>query len=277
MRHAVSARSISPPSQRVVTGLAIALATWVAMAKQRVMVTGTFAYLLVWMSFPVFNLAVNALIYRNDPALRDYAIVGGAMLAFMFGMLFNAGQILDEERWRGTLGNLFLAPCPRYAWLGGMQLVALIEALLNGLLTLFVGKLLFGIAFDVNLLTLIVAVELILPCLWGFSMIHGAVGVAIRGANDLSNIIFPFIMLLAGVLYPVAALPDWLRYPARLLPFGYGIEAIYAALVRNASIDDLWRSLLPLAGFAVALPLAGIATFAWMERLARRSGELELA
>ena len=241
------------------------------------MSTGTFAYVLVWMSFPVFNLGINALIYRYDPALRDYAIVGGAMLAFMFGMLFNAGQILDQARYRGTLGNLFLAPCPRYAWLGGMQLVALVEAFLNGLLTLFVGYLVFGIKFDVNVPALIIAVALFLPCLWGFSMVHGAFGVAIRGANELSNLIFPFVVLLAGVLYPVAAMPDWLRFPARLLPFGYGIEAIYAALVRGESVADLWRSLLPLSAFAIALPLAGIATFTWMERLARRRGELELA
>lgn len=247
------------------------------MAKQRVMSTGALSYVLVWMSFPVFNLGINALIYRDDPALRNYAVVGGAMLAFMFGMIFNAGQILDQERYRGTLGNLFLAPCPRYAWLGGMQVVALVEAVVTGLLTLLAGKLIFGLTFDVNLPALGLALALFLPCLWAFSMVHGAIGVAVRGANELSNLIFPVVILLAGVMYPVALLPDWLRIPARLLPFGYGIEAIYAATVRGADIADLWRSLLPLAGFAVALPLLGIAAFDWLERLARRRGELELA
>jgi ABC-2 type transport system permease protein len=247
------------------------------MAKQRVMSTGTFAYVLVWMSFPIFNLGINALIYRDDPALRNYAVIGGAMLAFMFGMLFNAGQILDEERYRGTLGNLFLAPCPRYAWLGGMQVVALVEAFVNGAVTLLAGTLLFDLPFDVNVPALVLAIVLFLPCLWAFSMVHGAVGVAVRGANELSNLLFPIVIVLAGVLYPVALLPDWLRVPARLLPFGYGIEAIFAASVRGESIADLWRSLVPLAGFAVTLPLLGIAAFAWLERLARKRGVLELA
>ena len=253
------------------------MATWAAMAKQRVMSTGTFAYILVWMSFPVFNLAINALIYRDDAALRDYAIVGGAMLAFMFSMIFNAGQILDEERYRGTLGNLFLAPCPRYAWLGGMQVVALVEAFVTGFLTLLAGKVIFGITFDVNAPALVLSLVLFLPCLWAFSMVHGAIGVAVRGANELSNLIFPVVILLAGVMYPVALLPDWLRVPARMLPFGYGIEAIYASSVRGEGIADLWRSLLPLAGFAVVLPLLGIAAFDWLERLSRQRGELELA
>jgi ABC-2 type transport system permease protein len=260
-----------------VGGLRIALATWAAMGKQRVMSTGTFAYILVWVSFPLFNLGINALIYHDDPALRNYAIIGGVIAAFLFGMLFNAGQILDEERYRGTLGNLFLAPCPRYAWLGGMQVVALVEAVVVGAVSLLAGWLIFDLTFDVDLPALVVSIVLFLPCLWAFSMVHGAIGVAVRGANSLSNLISPLVILLAGVMFPVSLMPDWLRYPARLLPFGYGIEAIYASSVRGAGITDLWRSLLPLSAFAVTLPLLGIAAFTWLERLARRRGVLELA
>ena len=54
-----------------------------------------------------------ALIYRDDPALRDYAVIAGAGMALLFGMQFNASEILDRERQTGTLGNLFVAPAPR--------------------------------------------------------------------------------------------------------------------------------------------------------------------
>jgi ABC-2 type transport system permease protein len=247
------------------------------MGKQRVMSTGTVAYALVWVSFPLFNLLINALIYRDDPALRNYAVIGGVIAAFLFGMLFNAGQILDEERYRGTLGNLFLAPCPRYAWLGGMQVVALVEAVVVGAISLLAGWVAFDLTFDIDLPALLLSIILFLPCLWAFSMVHGAIGVALRGANSLSNLISPFVVLLAGVMFPIALTPDWLRIPARLLPFGYGIDAIYGSSMRGEGIADLWRSLLPLAGFAVVLPLLGIAAFDWLERLSRQRGELELA
>ncbi len=77
-------------------------AAW-SMGAARIRTSGPAFYALVWMGFPVFNLLTVALIYRDAPRLRDYAIIGGAGLAILFGMQFNAGQILDEERNRDTL------------------------------------------------------------------------------------------------------------------------------------------------------------------------------
>ncbi len=82
--------------------------------------------------------------------------------------------------------------------------------------------------------------------------------------------------LLGGVQYPVALLPDWLRIPSRLLPFGYGFEALAAASLDHASLADLTSRLIPLTGFAIALPVAGIITFNWLERVVRARGELDL-
>lgn len=259
-----------PAEIRVVYG------SCVATAKQRMMRGGFIAYAAIWLSFPIFNLLVNALIYRDNPPLRNYAVIGGAMLAFLFGMLFNAGEILDRERQRATLTNLFLAPCPRYAWLGGMQLFALAEAGIAAVIAIMAGWAIFGLPIDINVPALVLAFLLFIPCLWGFSMIFGAIGVAIRGANLLSNLVFPFITVLSGVMYPVSALPDWLRIPARLLPFGYGIQAIVNALTKGQSIVAMRAELLPLLAFAVALPALGIVMFNWLEHRARQTGELDL-
>jgi ABC-2 type transport system permease protein len=158
-----------------------------------------------------------------------------------------------------------------------MQVVALVEAVVVGAISLLAGWVAFDLTFDIDPPALLLSIILFLPCLWAFSMVHGAIGVALRGANSLSNLISPFVVLLAGVMFPIALTPDWLRIPARLLPFGYGIDAIYGSSMRGEGIADLWRSLLPLAGFAVVLPLLGIAAFDWLERLSRQRGELELA
>ena len=71
-------------------------------------------------------------------------------------------------------------------------------------------------------------------------------------------------------------MPDWLRYPARVLPLGYGLQALADAALHHAGWRTLAPNVLPLAGFAVAMPLLGALAFAWLERLVRVRGELDV-
>jgi ABC-2 type transport system permease protein len=251
-----------------------ALAAAGAVARTKVQTTGPFFYALIWLSFPVFNLFLVALVYRGNAQLQNYAIVAGAGMAMLFGMQFNACEILDGERQRGTLGNLFLAPVPRYAWLAGFQLYAIIEALAAAAITLIGGVLAFGLHLRVDVLALLLVFVLFVCCMWGFSMIVGAIGVAIRDANVLSNLLFTPVALLAGTMFPIAVMPGWLRIPAHALPFSYAIQGLVDSTTHHQL--RLWHTLVPLAGFAVALPLLGMFAFNRIEQLTRRRGSLEL-
>lgn len=250
-------------------------AAW-SMGAARLRTSGVGFYLLVWMGFPIFNVLTVALIYRDHPALRDYAVIGGAGMALLFGMQFNAAEILDDERRRGTLGNLFLSPAPRYVWLAGFQLFAICESLVTASFTVGVGAAAFGLQVSINALSLGVTLLLLLMCLWGFSMVIGSIGLAIREANQLSNLVFPVILVVAGTMYPVAALPAWAEVPARALPFGYAMAALTESVTGGASLSQLGADLGPLLGFACGLPLLGVAAFRTVERRTRRSGTLDL-
>ena len=54
------------------------------------------------------------------------------------------------------------------------------------------------------------------------------------------------------------------------------MQALADAALHRATIAALAPQLLPLAGFAVALPLAGTMAFRWVERAVRQRGELDL-
>lgn len=256
------------------TAARAAIAAAVAVGRTKIQTTGPFFYALIWMSFPVFNLFLVAMIYRGNEALQDYAIMAGAGMAMLFGMQFNGCQILDEERQRGTLGNLFLAPVPRYAWLAGFQLFAILEALVAAAITLIGGVLAFGLHLRIDVPALLLVFALFVCCMWGFSMIVGAIGVAIRDANVLSNLLFTPIALLAGTMFPLAVMPVWLRIPAHALPFSYAIQGLVDAATRHEL--RLWDTLVPLAGFAIVLPLLGMFAFKQIEIRTRRRGSLEL-
>ncbi len=246
-------------------------------ARSRIQGMGPIPYALTWLGFPVFQLLLITLIYRENQDLLNYAVVAGSGATLLIAMTFNAGEILDRERTLGTLGNLFLAPCPRFVWLAGFQLFALIEAAMTTAISVGLAILLFDVAIAINLPSLLVALGLMVSCLWGISMMLGSIGVLLRDANLISNFVFPFLSLLSGMMYPIALMPDWVRIPARALPFGYGIQAMVDAVTTRAPLGEIRDELIPLAGFAVVLPVLGALSFRYVELAVRRMGYLELS
>ena len=246
-------------------------------ARSRIQGMGPIPYALTWICFPLFQLLLLTLIYRENQDLLNYAVIAGSGTTLLIAMTFNAGEILDRERELGTLGNLFLAPCPRYVWLAGFQVFALVEAVMTTAISVGLAILLFDVTISINLLSLLVALGLMVVCLWGVSMVLGSIGVLVRGANLISNFVFPFLGLLSGMMYPIARMPDWVRIPARALPFGYGIQAMVDATTTGAPLAELWDDLIPLAGFALVLPVLGALAFRYVERAVRRMGYLELS
>ncbi len=254
----------------------VALGTAGTVFRNKLQTMSLLFYVLVFLGFPFFQLMLIALIYRENPALQDYAVIAGAGTAFIFAMLYVGGEVMESERQRGTLGNLFVSPAPRYAWLLGFQLSSTLEAMLSAILTLVLGIAIFGTSLSVNGPSLIVTLLLLILCMWGISMMASAIGTAIRNANQLSNLLFPILMPLAGTMFPIAEMPDWLRIPARCLPFGYGMQALVDATTKNASLMELRVDLLPLAGFAVVLPVLGALAFRRLDIYARMQGHLEM-
>lgn len=225
---------------------------------------------------PISQIAIFSLIYGRTSDLFAYLVVAQAASAFIMTMIYYNGEILDREREKGTLVALFMAPCTRAAWLSGFILSGLIQTITMMVISLLFGWLAFGVTFDPNAPALIVASLLFVAALWGTGLILAGIGLVLKRANAFSNLVWPFIVLLGGVYFPVSELPNGMRQLSRILPFGYGIQAIADATLHNATLRDIQSDLIPLAGFAIAMPLAGILAFAWLERLVRVRGELDL-
>jgi ABC-2 type transport system permease protein len=253
------------------------LASWRAKLLEHIAVRGAGGYILIWVAIPILQLATVGLIYRHvRPNLVAYAVVSVAASCFVTNAQYYIGQVLDEERLEGTLISLFLAPCPRLSWLTGFALGGLLETFLAATGAVIFGHVAFGVQFDPNYLALLLTFVLFVASLWGLGFVFSALGLVLKRSNDLANLVDPVMFLLGGILYPVALLPIWLQVPARALPLGYGMQALASAALHHASISDLTPELLPLAGFAIVLPIIGIQAFAWIERRVRERGDLEL-
>ena len=246
------------------------------MASERMYHLGFGAGLLTFLTLPLFQVGVLYLLYGSGSDLLSYIVVAQAANAFVISSLFFVGEILDRERMKGTLVALFLAPCTRFSWLSGFILAGLIETTIMATFVLLFGRFGLGVHFDPNVPAVAVTMVLFLASLWGCGVIFSGIGLLIRKSNPLSNLLYSFVILLGGAYYPVSDLPEPLYTLARCLPLGYGMQALADAALYNASFSDLAPNLLPLAGFALVLPVAGACAFLYLERMVRVRGELDL-
>lgn len=251
-------------------------ASWRAMTSERMYHFGLGGRFLTLIALPMIQIGILAMIYGVDSRLFAYALVAQSANSFVMNTVFYIGEILDIERMKGTLVALFLAPCSRFAWLSGFILAGLLETIIVATVALLSGRYVFGVTFDPNLLTLAVAFPLFLISLWGMGLILSGIGLLFKRANPFSNLVFNILILLGGAYFPVSELPDWLRYPARALPIGYGLQALADAALYHATLADISSDIIPLACFAVALPILGMLTFTALERLVRVRGELDI-
>lgn len=268
--------SSSPALPAARAELAATWASWRAMTSERLYHAGFGGGLATLLALPLFQVAIVAVIYGPHSDLFRYATVAMAGNAFVTNSLFWVGEILDRERVKGTLVSLFLSPCSRFAWLGGFTAAGLAETAIVSGVILALGRVAFGVRYDPNLPALALTMLLFLAALWGMGLVFSGIGLLLKKSNQLANLLYNIVMLLGGAYYPVAQLPDWLRYPARVLPLGYGLQALADAALHDANWRTLAPNLLPLAGFALAMPLLGALAFRWLERLVRVRGELDV-
>ena len=246
-------------------------------AMQRIRRNGIFFYALVWTGPAVFGTLLVIFIYRDNPALRDYAIIGGIGVALLFGMQYNAGPDPRRAAARGDAGQPLRLTWPSLCLARRLPAVSPWWSPSSPPRSRSrSGPSIFGLTVDVDPMTLVVVLALLLLSMWGFSMLVGAVGLALRDANQLSNLLSPITTLFAGTMYPVDLMPDWVRIPAHFLPFSYGMDALVRAVTLHASLGDVIDDLLPLLGFAIVLPLIGMAAFRRVERRVRVEGALDL-
>jgi ABC-2 type transport system permease protein len=257
--------------------LQLLTASMILMLRDRWFVLGRSGYILVWIAQPLFNLAFAALIHASGRTeLVAYVVVAMTAHSFIFTAIFWVGELLDRERLRGTLPNLFLSPRARLAWLGGFALAGAAETIILGAVAVLAGIFLFGVTFNIAPFSLVVIGLLFLIILSGLGFVFTALGLLVRNANALSNLVSPLVLLFGGIYFPVADLPLALRVIARLLPIGYATEALALSTLHATPISEMTSQLVPLIGFAVLTPVLGYLAVAAVDRLIRHSGTVDL-
>lgn len=140
------------------------------------------------------------------------------------------GLIMLDERLRGIMKEYLVSPIPRLSILLGNATSTATKALVQALLMLVVGVLL-GARLEGTLAGWLVALLLIGLFATGFSGLALAMSARSRSIMGYHGMMFLFnlpVLFASNALYPLTALPDWMRVLVLFNPLTYLIDALRA-------------------------------------------------
>ncbi len=206
-----------------------------------------------------------------------YLLIGTLVWRFLAGLFNNISEMIQWERWEGTIEYTLMAPVRRFTQIIGQASFAVIYTLLFTLviglaMTLFfsldlsranlVGALVVLLSGSISLVSLGVVAS-ILPLLY-----------TERG-TQMTHIVEAFLLLVSGVYYPIEVLPSALQTIARISPVYYVLGGIRAAVLESTPTVALLPYVVPLLIIGVIGMPVGIWAFRRAEIYAKRTGKLK--
>lgn len=226
---------------------------------------------LVWTvanSFTIVLIAkgVEAAGGRLDVNRQTTILLIGAVVWAYLGIIF---EILTEtvawERWEGTIEYTFMAPLARPAHLLGMGMFAVFYGIVR-------AGLLFGLmafVFDLEMPRANFPAALAVLAVASISFIGVGMMTAVlplispEKGTQLGFMAQGILLAVSGVYYSVEVLPEAMQRVAAFSPATYALQGIRDAVLKGATIGDLWGQLWPLIGIgAVSIPSAW-GCFSW--------------
>lgn len=223
---------------------------------------------------PIFFLAFLGLPMSFIPARQIPGLEGVGYLDFLApgivgmtllfaGTMSGASVIWDKEF--GFLKEVLVAPVNRFSVILGRSLGGMTTAIIQALV--IVG---IAVAMGVKLSSVsgffLALVIMILTCaaFTGFGLIIATKLGNLEGFMAIMNLIVFPIFLLSGAMFPVQAMPSWLKYIMYINPLTYGVDGLRGTLIGVAAFP-LWLDFTVLLIVCLALATLGSYFFSKME------------
>jgi len=203
-----------------------------------------------------------------------FIVVGVALANVLRASVTTAATNARREQLEGTLEILATQPVPLFALALGWSALPVLEALLDGLITILVAIPLGFTGLSPDPLSLLLVGVLSVVVFLAIGFVGAALVLAIQQGAGIMSVVVAGMVLVSGVAFPVSVLPASLRALSEISPLTYAIEALRGALLEGKNPTQLAGSLGVLALFAVVLAPLSLLVLTSCFRYARTRGVL---
>jgi ABC-2 type transport system permease protein len=248
------------------------------------------AWELVWLVYLIVNAlsvtyigasagAITGVQKINVNSFILYLLIGTSVWSYLSVTFDGVTDIINMERWEGTIEYTFMAPISRFTHLIGCCWYAVV----HGLLFTFIQLVVVGSFFHLDLSHANYLTATFMLLVGSVSFIGFGIGAAIlpllytEKGMQMSFIVRAILLLISGVYYPIAVLPLWMQPLARISPATYVLYGLRAGLMHGQVIwsPEIWSYTWPLILTAIVSVPLGIYIFSIAERYAKKTGRLK--
>jgi ABC-2 type transport system permease protein len=248
------------------------------------------AWELVWLVYMIVNALSVTYIGASAQAITGvkninvngfilYLLIGTSVWSYLSVTFDGVTDIINMERWEGTIEYTFMAPISRFTHLIG----SCWYAVMHGLLFTFVQLVVVGAFFHLDLSHANYLTAVFMLLIGSVSFIGFGIAAAIlpllytEKGMQMSFIVRAILLLISGVYYPISVLPIWMQPLASVSPATYVLYGLRAGLMNGQVIwsAEIWGYTWPLILTAIVSVPLGVYVFSIAERYAKKTGRLK--
>ncbi|MCC6765139.1 MAG: ABC transporter permease [Deltaproteobacteria bacterium] len=197
-----------------------------------------------------------------NPELRDsdFFLPGTIGIVIMLVTLtLSSGLVREKEQ--QTIEQLLVTPISPGALIIGKMLPYGFIAALDFVVAVVLARVVFALPFRGSVLGVVVLAALFILALLALGALISTLSETQIQANFMAVFVIVPSVLMSGFVFPIEAMPYWLRPVAWSLPMTYFVEASRGLTLKGASIAELGRDFAALVTFVVVLGAVSVVRF----------------
>jgi len=191
--------------------------------------------------------------YNPELNFKFYMAPGILVILVTIIGLFLSSLNLVREKEMGTIEQLNVTPIKKYHFIIGKMLPFLFIALLDLTFGLLVAKVVFGLAFRGNIVTLYVFTSLYLFLVMSIGLFVSAISDTQQQVLFVSFFFLIVFIIMSGLFTPVESMPVWAQNLDKINPLYYLIRIIRNVVLKGSGLLDMTRELISLSFYGLVM------------------------
>jgi ABC-2 type transport system permease protein len=193
------------------------------------------------------------MVYGEDTKFIDFFAPGimglaGFLVTFMLTIV-----TFVRERSSSTLERLLTTPVKESEVVAGYAISFGLMALAQSTVILVTGVLLFSVQVEGSFLLALLVFFLLGVGSMGMGLMFSSIARNELQAVQFVPMVFIPSILLAGIFWPLEAIPEFLRPISSFIPLTYAVDGARSIMIRGWGVDQIWVQIVILALFAIAM------------------------